>query len=343
MDAILHREAVNHRKGIIRHIMNTHTFPLLRLLADGGFHSGEALGKRLNLSRAAVWNALQVAQVLGVEIYSVRGKGYKLAQEVDFLDAKQILKTLATDTPNFKLEILETCDSTNSLLMQRASNGAAHGTCLVAEIQSSGRGRRGRTWVSVLGASLTFSLLWRFNTGASGLGGLSLAVGVALARAIKALGAEGIALKWPNDVLYQNRKLAGILIELQGEMMGPSTAVIGIGLNVHLPEATRQNIDQPVADIHEIVPTDRNRLLTSLMRHLGEVLIEFEREGFTNLREEWQSLNAYQNKQVRLLLPNGDEQHGTVVGIAEDGALLVQIGQDLQRFSSAEISLRGVK
>ncbi|MFM9912758.1 MAG: bifunctional biotin--[acetyl-CoA-carboxylase] ligase/biotin operon repressor BirA [Methylophilaceae bacterium] len=321
--------------------MNTHTFPILRLLADGGFHSGEALGQRLKISRAAVWNSLQQAQDLGVEIYSVRGKGYKLAQEVDFLDARQILKTLGTDAQTFTLEILETCDSTNSLLMQRASNGAAHGTCLVTEIQANGRGRRGKTWVSGLGASLTFSLLWRFSNGASGLGGLSLAVGVALARALKALGAEGIALKWPNDVLYQNRKLAGILIELQGEMMGPSTAVIGIGLNVHLPEVTRQSIDQPVADMQEIKPVHRNDLLASLFKHLNAVLTQFEREGFAQLRDEWLALHAYQDKQVRLLLPSGEEQFGTVTGIAEDGALMVDSGQAMNRYSSAEVSLRG--
>ncbi len=322
--------------------MNSHTFPVLRLLADGEFHSGELLGQHLKISRAAIWNALQHAQSLGIDIYSVRGKGYKLARALDFIDVKQITKTLGEDAKKFSLTILETCDSTNSLLMQRASNGAAHGTCLVAEIQASGRGRRGRSWVSGLGASLTFSLLWRFNTGASGLGGLSLAVGVALARALNALGADGIALKWPNDVLYQNRKLAGILIELQGEMMGPSAAVIGIGLNVHLPEEIRNGIDQPVADMQEIKPVHRNELLANLLKHLNTVLTQFESEGFAQLREEWQGLHAYQDKQVRLLLPNGDEQYGKVAGIAEDGALLVDSGQGAKRFSSAEISLRNL-
>ena len=322
--------------------MSAHTFPLLHLLADGGFHSGEVLGKRLGLSRAAVWNALQAAQALGVEVYSVRGKGYKLAQEVDFLDARKIQQALGMVAHKFSLELHELCESTNSLLMQQASKGAAHGTCIAAEIQQSGRGRRGRTWVSGLGGSLTFSLLWRFNTGASGLGGLSLAVGVALTRALNALGAQGIALKWPNDVLYEQRKLAGILIELQGEMMGPSAAVIGIGLNIKLPDEIRNNIDQPVADLSElgIPPANRNVVLASLLKHLGEVLEQFEREGFTTLRDEWKSLHAFQDQEVRLLLPNGSELLGTVTGIAEDGALLVDSGQGVQRYSSAEISVR---
>jgi BirA family biotin operon repressor/biotin-[acetyl-CoA-carboxylase] ligase len=322
--------------------MNAITFPILRLLADGEFHSGEAIASHFGVTRATVWNALKDAESLGVELYSVRGKGYKLPQSLDFLDAKQVQLALGAATEQISLELHDIATSTNSLLTERATKGAAHGTCIAAELQRAGRGRRGRSWVSGLGSGLTFSLLWRFNGGASALGGLSLAVGVALARGLREVGAADVALKWPNDILYRGRKLAGILIELQGEMLGPSTAIIGIGLNVRLPDEARNKIDQPVADLAETAAeTQRSALLGSLLRHLGEVLAQFEQEGFTRLRDEWQSLHAFHQQAVRLSLPDGSTKHGIVSGIAEDGTLLVEIDGTPQRFSSAEISLRG--
>ncbi len=322
--------------------MNTLTFPVLRLLADGEFHSGEAIASHFNVTRATVWNALKSAESLGIALYSVRGKGYKLPQALDFLDTRQVQQALGNVASQFSLELHDTATSTNSLLVKRAAESAPHGTCIVAELQQAGRGRRGRSWVSGLGSGLTFSLLWRFSTGASGLGGLSLAVGVALARGLRELGSHDIALKWPNDILYQGRKLAGILIELQGEMLGPSAAIIGIGLNVRLPEEARRQIDQPVADVAEMgVEATRSALLACLLRHLGEVLAQFEQEGFTRLRDEWQCLHAFHQQAVRLALPDGSSKQGIVTGIAEDGALYVEINGQQQRFSSAEISLRG--
>ncbi len=157
--------------------MNAHTFPTLRLLADGHFHSGQAIGTQLGISRAAVWNAIKEAQELGVVIHSVHGKGYRLSSAIDFLDSERITQALNGVAKNFTLELLETTTSTNSDLMKRAAENAPQGTCIVAELQQAGRGRRGRAWVSSLGGGLTFSLLWRFSQGAVALGGLSLAVG----------------------------------------------------------------------------------------------------------------------------------------------------------------------
>ncbi len=319
--------------------MNSHTFPLLRLLADGHFHSGEALGRSLGLTRAAIWNAVKQAEELGVEIFSVRGKGYKLAQPVDFLEQKTIAQLAGTD---FAVEVLSSSPSTNTHLMQRAAQGAPSGSCVAAELQTAGRGRRGRAWFSGLGNGLTFSLLWRFGMGAGSLGGLSLVAGVALVRALEELGLSGIQLKWPNDLLYEGRKLAGILIELQGEMQGPTTAVIGIGLNLRLPEAARRQIDQPVADLAEIgaLPA-RSVILATLLRHLGQVFRQFEQEGFLPLREEWQSRHSFHGHAVKLLLPDGSTKPAVINGVAEDGTLLADAGQGNQRFSSAEISVRG--
>jgi BirA family biotin operon repressor/biotin-[acetyl-CoA-carboxylase] ligase len=210
-------------------------------------------------------------------------------------------------------------------------------------VQTNGKGRRGRTWVSQLGASLTFSLLWRFQCGAAALSGLSLAVGVALIRALNSLGVNDAQLKWPNDVLVDGKKLAGILIELQGDLEGPSAAVIGVGINLNLPKNVLESIDQPAIDLVNASrkPINQNELLGMLLKHLAEVLSGFEQHGFIGLRDEWLSYHAYQNKSVRMLLPNGMDVHGVVQGVADDGILLVETALGLQRFSAGEISLRG--
>jgi BirA family biotin operon repressor/biotin-[acetyl-CoA-carboxylase] ligase len=204
--------AILHCQDAVKSLtVNTHTFPTLRQLADGEFHSGQAIGKQLGISRAAVWNAIQQAQALGVTIHSVHGKGYRLSAAIDFLDSAAIKQALNGAARHFTLELLESAPSTNSMLMAKAAADAPHGSCIVAELQQAGRGRRGREWVSSLGSGLTFSLLWRFSQGAAALGGLSLAVGVALVRALGAAGIPRLALKWPNDLLLDGKKLAGVL------------------------------------------------------------------------------------------------------------------------------------
>ena len=222
--------------------MNILTFPILRLLTDGKFHSGETIANHFNVSRATVWNAVQHAESLGVEVFSVRGRGYKLPQPLKLLDEQAILNAIGEQRAWFKLEVHDHLESTNSYLMKKISSGLAHASCVVANLQTKGRGRRGRSWQAGLGASLTFSLLWRFQCGASALSGLSLAVGVALIRALHSLGITQAQLKWPNDVLIGREKLAGILIELQGDMEGPSAAVIGVGINLNLPTNIKQKI-----------------------------------------------------------------------------------------------------
>jgi BirA family transcriptional regulator, biotin operon repressor / biotin---[acetyl-CoA-carboxylase] ligase len=325
--------------------MNNYTFPILKQLADGKFHSGEALAAHFGVTRATIWNAAQHAQSLGIEIFSVRGRGYKLPQPIDFLDETEVLKAIGEQRAWFNLTILDEVPSTNTYLMQQATKGAAHVSCVAAHVQSKGRGRRGRTWVSALGSSLTFSLLWRFQCGAAALSGLSLAVGVALIRALASIGVNNAQLKWPNDVLVENKKLAGILIDLQGDLDGPSAAVIGVGVNFNLPENVLKNIDQPAIDLARVSaePINQNVLLGTLLKHMADALSEFEQHGFLSVREEWMRYHAYQQKPVRMLLPDGRNVQGTVSGVAEDGILLVETALGLQRFSAGEISLRNVE
>lgn len=323
------------------------TFPILQHLSDGHFHSGEALARQFNVTRATIWKAIQEAETLGIEIFSVRGRGYKLPQAITLLNATTVKQAIGEQRDLFDVQIHPQLDSTNSYLMQQAAKGVAQATCVVAELQTKGRGRRGRTWQAGLGASLTFSLLWRFQCGAAGLSGLSLAVGVALIRALRELGLAKAQLKWPNDVLVnqdqQYYKLAGILIELQGDMEGPSAAIIGIGINLNLPAQLRQQIDQPVTDVQTALgkPINSSELLGNILKHLGTVLGTFEQNGFEPLREEWTQAHAYHQQAVRMLMADGRELAGTVNGVAPDGVLLVQTTQGEQRFSSGEISLRG--
>ena len=328
------------------------TFTLLRMLADGEFHSGEMLAQQLGISRASVSNALHGMESYGLKLYSVRGRGYCLSNPPQWLDVKRIADHMGERSKNFHLEILDSAVSSNTLLLQRAKldvvdGGAPSGSVLAVEWQSGGRGRLGRTWHSGLGNALTFSLLWRFDCGLSALSGLSLAAGVALIRALHGLGLESVRLKWPNDVLGGNRKVAGILIEAQGDMLGPSAVVIGIGLNLSLQQQVLSQIDQPVTCLADMLTEpsavpERNHLLAVILLELDGVLREFAEHGFAALREEWQSYHAFQHQPVQVLLPDGVRVDGIVQGVADDGALKMETLHGIRRFNVGEVSLRGV-
>ena len=318
------------------------TFTLLRLLADGKFHSGEMLAGQLRISRASVSNALRGVDNYGLTLYSVRGRGYCLSNPPQWLDAACIGNHLGTHGRYFQIEILDSASSSNTLLLQRAAQGAPSGSVLAVEWQGDGRGRMGRAWQSGLGNALTFSLLWRFERGLSSLSGLSLAAGVALMRALHALGIEGAQLKWPNDVLGAQGKLAGILIEAQGDMLGPSIVVIGIGLNLCLPQSILRQIEQPVTSLIDMTATvpERNLLLAVLLRELHGILHEFAAHGFSALRAEWESYHGAQGQPVQLLLPDGSRVAGIVRGTTADGSLELDTTQGIRSFNIGEISLR---
>ena len=322
-------------------------FQLLRELSHERFVSGVVLAEKFGVSRSAVSEALRDAGEAGVEIFSLTRRGYRLARPVELLNLDQLRAGLGPAVRRLDLELVEAVDSTNTALMLRATQGAPSGSCLAAEIQRAGRGRRGRVWHSAFASSLTFSLLWRFDKGASHLGGLSLVVGLALVRALRALGIDdpGLALKWPNDLLAGHRKLAGVLIESQGDMLGPTAVVIGVGINVALPDSLRQAIDQPVTDLASLVgaPVSRNALLAAVLRELVQVLDEFQRSGFAAFRQEWLALHALHNKPVRVLNGDGTGIDAVASGVADDGSLLIRHqGREIS-LSSGEISLRGVR
>ena len=318
------------------------TFQTLRLLADGEFRSGEAMARMLGVSRASIWNALHALDGMGLEIFKVHGRGYRLSQPLVWLEREAFERELGADAGGFSVEVLDLVPSTNTLLMERVAAGAPGGSVIAAEWQTQGRGRRGRVWHATPGAALTFSLLWRFQLGASALSGLSLAIGVAVIRALARCGVVDAGLKWPNDIIWKGRKLAGMLIEMHGEVTGPGAVVIGLGLNCRLPDTLRDRIDQPVVDLAQICASvpDRNRVLALLLREMAAVLGAFAQTGFAALRAEWEGCHVYQNKAVRLSLPDGAVLDGLCLGVDDDGALRLQTAGGVRRIHSGDVSLR---
>lgn len=313
--------------------------PVLRLLSHEEFRSGEAIARQLSVTRASVNNAVREAARLGVEIQAVRGRGYRLGYRYDWLDATRLGGAGAAG--GFAFQVHDRLDSTNTHLMALAQAGAAHKSVVAAEQQSAGRGRRGRTWHAQLGRGLTFSLLWRFQRPLTALSGLSLVVGLALARCLGALGVEA-RVKWPNDVLLGEGKLAGILIETQGDVLSGATAVIGIGLNLAATPEVAARAGAPVASLADVLARvpDRNDLLLAILRELDIELRAFDAEGFAPFAEDWMRLHAHQGRPVAILGANGRRRPGRALGVDAEGALLLETSEGVAVIHSGEVSVR---
>ncbi len=321
--------------------------PLLPLLADGEFHSGQDLADAMGVSRTAVWkqvNRLVADSVLVIE--SVKGRGYRVRGGIDLLDASQVQVALdaRANALMTRLEILDTVDSTNAHVMRLAAQGCLTGLVCTAEQQSAGRGRRGRQWVSPYASNLYVSLLWQFTQGAAALEGLSLAVGVAVARALHACDVPNVKLKWPNDVLHDSAKLGGILLEMNGDAAGSGWVVIGVGLNVAMPKAAAGSIDQAWTDIKTITDNQhrgRSGILAALLNELLPLVADFEQQGFAHWRDEWESLDALADTPV--MLHAGDTPlSGIARGVNARGALQLETATGVQAVYGGEISLRAI-
>lgn len=309
---------------------------LIQRLSDGQFHSGETLGKELGLTRAAISKHIKVLKDYGLDVFSVTGKGYRLASPMVLLSHSAIAKDIPAGT---NLEVLNIIDSTNQYIKQRIDHLHNGHTCL-AEAQTNGRGRHGRAWVSPYGASMYLSMFWSFAGGYQAISGLSLVVGIAINQALVDIGIAGVKLKWPNDVYLQGRKLAGVLIEAEGQLGEPCQCVIGIGLNVQLPKETN-NIDQPWTDLSSVSdkPIDRNQLASVLINQLLKHLTRFQQDGLAPFVDQWQPLDFFYDKPVKLLMGN-KEITGINKGINQSGAMLLDVGGKIEPFHGGEISVR---
>ncbi len=325
-------------------------FSLLRDLSHEHFTSGVRLAEKYGVSRSAISDAIRDASDAGIDIFSLTRKGYRLAAPIELLDVDRIHAALGATAKRVDIEVLTSIDSTNAELLRRANLGAPGGMCLAAEMQTAGRGRRGRTWHSALGASLTFSLLWRFDKGVAQLGGLSLVVGLAVLRALRNIGgvdlrdSHCVGLKWPNDIVAGDAKLAGVLIETQGDMLGPATVVIGIGINVNFRDSLKMHIDQPVADVNSLCgkPPSRNRLLARVLQELVVALDEFRETGFSTFKAAWREVHALHGKPVRVLFSDGSAVDAIAKDVADDGALIVTIKGKALHVVAGEVTLRSV-
>lgn len=316
---------------------------ILRLLSDGVFHSGTELGKQLDITRAAVCKNIHQLGQSGLEIHRVTGRGYKLDTPLVLLERDRILQLLGdAAVVSDQVQVVDEVDSTNRYLADVVEgrpniNGA---TCL-AEVQTGGRGRRGRSWVTTPYCNLMLSMAWRFAGGPGAITGLSLAAGVALMRALEEYGVSGIGLKWPNDILWNDRKLAGLLVDIQGEAAGPTKVILGVGVNGYISPRDAGDIDQPWTDLRSITgeTVDRNRLAALVMRHLWRMFRLFEDKGIAPFREDWHKHHLFRDKRVRLL--RGDRVVcGIAEGIDDAGGLILRIGRSRQTFHSGEVSLR---
>jgi BirA family biotin operon repressor/biotin-[acetyl-CoA-carboxylase] ligase len=321
---------------------------ILALLADGSFHSGSALAEVLGISRSAIWKQLQGLTALGLQYAAVRGKGYRLARPLALLESATIHAVLSEQATAFisALEIHDHIDSTNSHVMARSRADAPSGLACFAEYQTAGKGRRGRHWVSPYGHNIYVSLLWRFqNSGLAAIAGLSLAIGVAVMRALKQLDFQGIELKWPNDIYFQGKKLGGILIEVSGETEGPCAAVIGLGLNLFLPESEATAITQAWTDLSQVSGEPpalvRNKLAGVLLNQMVAVTAEFETLGMSAYVDEWRRYDCLRGK-IATLFVGKQQLSGLVEGIDDHGLLLMKFSDgSVQAFASGEVSFSG--
>ncbi len=319
---------------------------LYQRLSDGQFHSGEDLASRLSVTRSAIWKAAQALRDLGAILHAVRNRGYRLMSTTGPLEATKIREHLARPVRDLvqQLDVAWSVNSTNTMLIERPNPPAGSCEVFLAEYQTAGRGRRGRAWLAPPGGAICLSLSWTFPEVPADLGALGLVIGVCTVRALASYGISDARLKWPNDVLVDDRKLGGILIELRGESAGPACVVIGIGLNVALGEPLLEKIAES-----GVAPTDlatsgladpsRNEIAASLVSSFIRGLLEFERDGLRPFIEEWRHSDALRGRPVTVQGAGGATK-GLARGIDLHGALLVETPHGLKKFVSGDVSVR---
>lgn len=323
--------------------MNSNTKTLLKILSDGALHSGESLGEQLKLTRGAIWKLIkQLINNYGIVIEAKTKQGYRISGGIEFLDKEIIDKYFNSKYKFFaqSMVIFDEIDSTSTYLTQ-----AAEANICLAESQSAGRGRLGRKWFSPYANNIYLSLRWSFIKNLVSLDGLSLALGIAITKALAEYGiTDGIALKWPNDVLWHKQKLSGILIELSGEMHEAYQTIIGVGLNVDMSKQVAPDIDQPWCDIAQIIQARpaRNKLTGLLLNQFISTLTIFQDQGLKPFLQEWQQLDITYGKKITLTTPQKQIIKGVGCGINDHGYLMLKDDNDQQihEFNIGEISLR---
>ncbi|OCG09025.1 biotin--[acetyl-CoA-carboxylase] ligase [Gilliamella sp. wkB178] len=305
---------------------------LIEILADGQFHSGEELAALFGITRAGINKYIKILREWGLVLSSVQGKGYCLASKLDLLDKTKIEQHNHSKN---RIEILPVIDSTNQYLLDRIDS-LQSGDCCVAEFQSKARGRRGRQWFAPFGTNLYFSMYWRLEHGIAAAMGLSLVVGIVIADVLRQLSGQDIKVKWPNDLYLHDQKLAGILVEIAGKTGDCAHVVIGIGVNLMMTHPDTNIVNQKWANLGAV---DRNLLVARVAQTLTAKLAEFEQQGLAAFINDWQRLDNFANRPVKLLI--GDKIiRGIAKGINQQGALLLEQEGKINAYIGGEISLR---
>ena len=315
---------------------------IIQTLAMGEFVSGQQLGDKLGVSRAAISNHVKHLTEIGLDVFSVTGKGYKLAQPLVLLDKKEILTRLAQiTTEQIVVEVHSIIDSTNSYLLRKIPNQIVPGQTCIAEYQQAGRGRRGRQWLSPFGSHVYLSMYWPLEQGMSQAMGLSLVIGLAITDAISPYIDEPVMLKWPNDIYISGKKIAGILVELEGQAQGLSHCVIGVGINVQMPSTVGAEIDQPWTDIqaNSKQRINRNELVAQIINAMIKRLQQYQRDGFTVMMDEWHNKDLFLNQAVKIIT-GSKEQLGIYRGVNDQGAMLLEYEGKTSPVYGGEVSLR---
>ncbi|MCK8686671.1 bifunctional biotin--[acetyl-CoA-carboxylase] ligase/biotin operon repressor BirA [Pseudomonas umsongensis] len=311
---------------------------LLKLLKDGRFHSGQALGAALGISRSAVWKQLQHLEAeLGLSIHKVRGRGYQLAAPLTLLDPAEIGRL--SPTSNWPVLVFDSIDSTNAEALRAIERHQAAPFLVLAERQTAGRGRRGRKWVSPFAENVYYSLVLRVEGGMRQLEGLSLVVGLAVMQVLRELGVPGVGLKWPNDVLVGQKKIAGILLELVGDPADVCHVVLGVGINVNMQMTDEVDQQWTSMRLESGKAFDRNRLVAALGEMLHKYLARHQTDGFSAIQAEWEQHHLWQGRAVSLIA-GANQIDGEVLGIDSQGALRLKVGGVEKVFSGGELSLR---
>jgi len=318
---------------------------LIKQLADGEFYSAKQLADALGVSRTSIWNYLKKIEQVGFELHAVKGKGTRFASSVELLDEETIKDYIPHESRRLlkNFDVLDVCPSTNHFLLEQNNIRRLHsGSVCISEMQTQGRGRLGRTWVSPYAQNICVSFLWRFKNGVDSLSGLSLACGVAVCDTLKKLGVNGHGLKWPNDILWQGKKLGGILVEIQGESQGEYTVIVGVGVNYKMNTKSSEPIDQAWVDITKAHQPDtgRNRLSGELIGSVLNVLASYEERGFKAYVDRWNSYDSHKQQAVKII-SGSDVNKGIADGVTENGELrLLKDNGNIQFIVSGEVSLR---
>ncbi|CRL66310.1 bifunctional biotin--[acetyl-CoA-carboxylase] ligase/biotin operon repressor BirA [Proteus vulgaris] len=308
---------------------------LIKILADGNIHSGEQLGESLGMTRAGINKHIQTLRSWGIDVQTVAGKGYQLDAPMNLLNADIVNQNIKGEPAS----VIPVIDSTNQYLIQRISELKSGDVC-IAEYQSAGRGRRGRQWISPFGRNLYLSMYWKLDQGPAAAIGLSLVVGVIMAEVLQKLGADGVKVKWPNDLYLNDKKLSGILVELTGKTGDVAHIVTGIGINIAMSKNQNEVINQQWINLEQVgIRIDRNELACEITNALREAFIQFEKQGLSIFIERWKSLDNFMHRRVKLIIGE-KEIFGIAKGINDQGALLLEQDGKITPYIGGEISLR---